>query len=257
MNKNITRVFFWIQIVFACIVLYLVTGLFMKLADGSLIGYLTDEDAIKLLAAGLKSPLVFELFAGILGTILTVAALALMFNMQSRQETHKEFSTKLFTTKLEIYRSLLDDIFCADDDTKMTEVEVHAIENKIGLACLVANEELVSIFAQFLIQVKLYGVPYYRKMDKEQIGLFAELVQDDKKKSSVESILSRSNQRMSKPVEDHTHEYFVTLDNVIQGMREDLAVVEGNVQQEIEHFVRTPFYPGGRGKLPKLDQQEA
>jgi len=49
----------------------------------------------------------------------------------------------------------------------------------------------------------------------------------------------------------------VSLDNIIQAMRIDLAVVEGDVRQEIEHFVRTPYDKHGLMSHPnRVDATE-
>ncbi len=44
------------------------------------------------------------------------------------------------------------------------------------------------------------------------------------------------------PLEEDTFdEYFISLDNVVQSIREDLSVVEGDIQEMLEHFVEMPM----------------
>ena len=109
-----------------------------------------------------KSPIITELMAAILGSIITVAAMATMIKMQARQEKEKEATARIFEYKVRLYNDLLNDIFRSDDDNVLTDTEINEIENKIGLACLVAGESLVSTFAQFVWQLKLFGVMYFR-----------------------------------------------------------------------------------------------
>lgn len=219
-----TELLFWLLVAMVCLGLYFVIGQFLKFSEA-------------------RSPLVFELFAAIMGSIVTVSAMALMMRIQSQQETHKEFAARLFDRKLAIYQDLIETLFSNDDDQVLTREEVQAIENKIGLACLVANAELVSTFAQFLIQQKTYGALYFRNLEPEQLQHFCQFVEREKNKTQQQSELANQKHQLAQAPQGHELDYFITLDNVIQGMRDDLAVVEGNVQQEIEHFIRTPHNP--------------
>ena len=47
-------------------------------------------------------------------------------------------------------------------------------------------------------------------------------------------------------------DYFVTLDEMIQAMRDDLDVVEGDIAENVEHFVLTPFDARGMIKDPNV-----
>jgi hypothetical protein len=187
------------------------------------------------------SPLVFELFAAVMGSILTVTAMALMMKAQAQQDKEKEFSARIFEKKLELYQKLLNTIFLIDDDDLIEKQEVQEVENQIGVCCLVANVDLVSLFAQYLYQLKIYGVLYFRSMTPKQLANFREFVVDEKQKSLEHSKLANAKHLIKAQIEGNEADYFVSLDEFIQGIRDDLAMVEGNVKYDIEHFVRTPI----------------
>lgn len=187
------------------------------------------------------SPLVFELFAAVMGSILTVTAMALMMKAQSQQDKEKEFSARVFEKKLELYQELLNTLFLIDDDDLIEKQEVQEVENQIGVCCLVANVDLVSLFAQYLYQLKIYGVLYFRSMTPKQLDNFREFVIKEKKKSLEHSKLANHKHLIGNSPEGNEFEYFVSLDEFIQGIRDDLAVVQGNVKFDVEHFVRTPI----------------
>lgn len=221
-QNNRRETLFWLLVALVILSLYLFIGQFLKFAEE-------------------RSPLVFELFAAIMGSIVTVSAMALMMRIQGRQETRKEFSARLFDRKLAIYQQLMEAIFTADDDNVISREEIQSIENTIGLACLVANADLVSVFSQFLVQVKVYGVLYFRSLTPTQLEHFAGWVEAEQAAPEAESKLAVDKFALPQAVRGNERDFFVSLDDVVQGMREDLAVVEGNVQQDIEHFVRTPY----------------
>jgi hypothetical protein len=180
-----------------------------------------------------RSPLVFELFAAIMGSIVTVSAMTVMMRAQVKHERDKEYS---------IYQDLMSVIFAADDDNVIQIEEIQEIENKVGVACLVANEKLVSTFSQFLYQLKIYGTLYFRSLNEEQLAHFTRFVVAEAKAERAEdSKLANDKYRLKVFLHGNVITYFVSLDNLIQAMRVDLAVVEGDVRQEIEHFVRTPY----------------
>jgi hypothetical protein len=189
-----------------------------------------------------KAPIVAELVSAALGSVITVAALAALLRIQTRQEMKREFSARLFDRKLDIYQKLIEAIFSADDDNVISKDEVQDIENKVGVACLVAGDVMVSTCAQSLYQLKTYGVLYFRSMDDEQIANFEEFVQNEKRKpSAAASVLSNHKFSLKIPVRGNSDKYFVALDDLVQVMRSDLAVVDGDVKREIEHFVRLPY----------------
>jgi len=187
------------------------------------------------------SPLVFELFAAVMGSIVTVAAMAIMMKAQLQQDKEREFSTQLFEKKIAIYEELLHLVFSMDDDGIIEREEIQAIENQIGVASLVANRDLVSTFAQFLYQMKIYGVLYFRNMAPKQLEHFRQFIAEEKVKPMEASKLANHKYRGVLALENNELAYFLSLDEFIQGMRYDLAVVEGDVKHDIEHFVRTPI----------------
>ena len=189
----------------------------------------------------LDSDLAFELMAAVMGSIVTVAAMAIMMKVQIQQDKEREFSTQLFDKKIHIYERLLQLIFIMDDDGTIQREEIQAIENQIGTASLVANRDLVSSFAQFLYQLKVYGVMYFRNMTPKQLEHFKAFAMEEKVKSMEKSKLANHIYLTELPVEGNEAQYFLSLDDFIQGMRADLAVVEGDVKHDIEHFVRTPI----------------
>lgn len=202
------------------------------------VGYLAIGDLLEF-AKG-KSPIVSEFISAVFGSIITVAAMAVMLRMQSRQEQHREFSSRLFDRKLELYTDLLNTVFACDDDNLIEKDEIQEIENKVGVCCLVASEDLVSVFSQFVYQIKVYGVLYYRSMVTEQIEHFSKFVDSELNMNDpIGSKLAVCKYNLALPVSGNEMDYFVSLDDCIQMIRKDLAVVEGNVRKDIEHFVRT------------------
>ena len=188
-----------------------------------------------------RSPLVFELFAAVMGSIVTVAAMAVMMKAQHRKDTEKEYASRIFEKKLEIYQQLLHYIFAVDDDNVIDNDEIHKVENQIGIACLVANTDLVSIMSQYMYQLKVYGVLYFRSLTDTQLESFREFAETEKPKTLEESKLANSKHKLHVPVAGNEVEYFLSLDEFIQGIRDDLDIIEGNVKHDIEHFVRTPI----------------
>ncbi len=191
-----------------------------------------------------KSPIIGHFIAAILGSIITVAILSALIRVQTKHEIHREFSSRLFEQKLNIYRTLVETIFKADDDNAISRKEVQNIENQIGVACLVAGEEMVSICAQFLFQLKTYGVLYYRSMinNSGQKEHFESIVAEELKKNNAsDSFLANSKYQLKIPASGNAEKYFVALDDLVQAMRRDLNVVDGDIKREIEHFVRLPY----------------
>ncbi len=140
-----------------------------------------------------------------------------------------------------------------DDDNIIHRHEVIDVENKIGVACLVAHTNLVSLFSQFVYQLKIYGVVYIRSMSEEQKAHFADFVILEKSKENIhDSYLSRSKYKLKLQVKNNLDEYFVSLDDLIQGIRDDLAVVQGDVHKEIEHFICIPYNHSSLIQSPSL-----
>lgn len=222
-NSNKSNIGFWVFAVFFFIAVYLTIREIMALAESI-------------------SPVIFESYAAILGSVITVGAMAVMIRLQSKHEKEKEFAGKVFEKKIELYSSLIDTIFRMDDDNVLTKQEIQEVENQIGGACLVASEELVSILSQFMYQLKVYGVLYVRSMNEAQFAHFSAFVEEEKAKPDArDSYLAATKFSLDRPVRGNESEYFISLDNFIQGIREDLAVVEGDVQHNLESFIRTQF----------------
>ena len=160
---------------------------------------------------------------------------------QAKQEKEREFSCTLFQSKVKIYEDLLETIFKADDDNRIDKEEVQSVENQIGVACLVANEELVSMFAQFTYQFKVYGVLYFRSMTETQRVHFTDFVTQEKAKSRDDSCLASSKYGMTSDPTSDVISYFVSLDDLMQGIRNDLDVVEGDIKRRVEHFVKIGY----------------
>lgn len=174
-----------------------------------------------------------EIFSAVLASIFTVAAMTIVIKLQSRQEKEKEFASKLFEKKLMIYQELLMILFKADDDNILDDNEIQMIENKIGEASIVANSRLVSCFSQFMIQVKIYGCLYPRSMSEKQIEHFKDFI-------AKYGFISETKKKVNSDFNDF-EKMFVTIDDLIQGIREDLNVVEGNIKEYISKFVSIPI----------------
>lgn len=178
-----------------------------------------------------------EILAAVLGSIVTVACMIVMLRLQARQETEKEWQGRLFEKKLSIYQDLLDTIFKMDDDGVITKQEIQDVENKVGVACLVAGEGLVKIMAPFVLQLKIYGCMYARSLSPEQREHFLEWYTknygdlDEEDEEDDELIVA-----------------FASLDHLVQCMRDDLKVVEGSgfeVLENLPAFVNIPYDAAG------------
>jgi hypothetical protein len=185
-----------------------------------------------------------EIFSAVLASIFTVAAMTIVIKLQSKQEKEKEFASKVFEKKLEIYQELLQILFKADDDNLLEDGEIQQIENKIGEASIVANARLVSCFSQFMIQVKIYGCLYPRSMNGKQREHFINLIRTN-------GLISETKKRHVTDIRDF-EKTFVTIDDLIQGIREDLDVVEGNIKEYIGKFVSMPIDKFSMKKNPNI-----
>ena len=199
------------------------------------------------------NPFIYEFYAGILGSVITVAAMTVVVRLQSQHDKQREFSSRLFEKKIELYSDLLSAIFTIDDDNIITMQETQNIETKVGNACLVASAPLVSTMSQFVYQLKIYGVLYVRSMQPEQLEHFIDFVETEKaKRNPHDSLLSLQKTLLTIPVRGNEMTYFISLDEVVQEIRNDLNVVEGDVRQEVEHFVRMPYNHYDMIKDPNL-----
>lgn len=190
----------------------------------------------------------YELMAAALGTAFTVAVMAIIMKWQYEEERKREYEVHVFKAKLKVYQELLELIFKMDDDGIIEKDEITAIENKVGEACLVASASLVSKLSQFLLQLKMYGRLYPRNMDEEQIRHFVSYFKENKERLA----LDKQSLKLSTLSEQNFYEFFVTLDEVLQEMRKDLAVVEGDIREIVEHFVDMPFDKYGLVRNPNV-----
>ena len=177
-----------------------------------------------------------EILAATLGASFTVTAMMVVMKIQSRHEREGEFAKRLFDKKIEMYQVVLELIFKMDDDNIIDKKEIEEVENKIGEAAMVASSNLVSVFSQFIVQLKIYGTLYPRSMTKKQINHFVKYF------NKHQEYLALIYKDLKMPLEEDTFdEYFISLDNVVQSIREDLSVVEGDIQEMLEHFVEMPM----------------
>ncbi|MBN1182678.1 MAG: hypothetical protein JXB49_10350 [Bacteroidales bacterium] len=175
-----------------------------------------------------------EILAAVLGSVFTVAAMTVVIKMQARQETEKEFSARLFERKIQVYDEFLAMLFQLDDDNVLSEDEIQDIENKIGEIALVANSRLVSVLSQFMLQIKIYGCVYPRSMNEKQIQHFIEYFDQNHHHLSITKKHLKSQKHIG------FNDLFIALDEVIQGIRTDLSVVEGDIEEMLGHFIELP-----------------
>lgn len=199
------------------------------------------------------SDLSIEILAAVLGTVVTVSCMVLMLRFQARQEKEKEFSTQVFERKLGIYQQLLGTIFKMDDDGVIAKGEIQDVENQVGVAALVAGTDLVCILSSFVCQLKQYGCVYLRSMDSEQKQDFATRIRDKMRENPEEAVdeddakLATMSDKEFNEIEDEDLDdlilgEFVELDKLVQSMRNDLGVIEGeDIEGLIEDFVRIRF----------------
>lgn len=182
------------------------------------------------------SDFTIEILAATLGASFTVAAMMVVMKIQSRHEREGEFEKRLFDKKITMYQTILELVFKMDDDNIIDKEEIEEVENKIGEAAMVASSNLVSVFSQFIVQLKMYGTLYPRSMTKKQIVHFVDYFN---KHTEYLALIYKDLEIPLK--EDTFDEYFISLDNVVQSIREDLSVVEGDIQEMLEHFVEMPM----------------
>ena len=211
------------------------------------------------------SNLSVEILAAVLGTVVTVSCMAFMMRLQARQEKDREYSTRVFERKLEIYQQLLGTIFKMDDDGVITKAEIQDVENQVGVAALVAEIEVVGCLSQLVCQLKEYGCIYRRSMDSEQKRDFATRTRDRIRKGRApdsEVWLTESERDLAQLPEDELDRVkdedllearFVELDKVVQAMRDELEVIDHedeDLEGLIDGFVRIPFDPHGLVRKP-------
>lgn len=188
-----------------------------------------------------QSLLITKLFTVILGSIITVGIMTIMLKLQADHNKEKEFLSQLFDKKLAIYREFLQLIFIADDDNVIDKEEIQKIENIAGEICLLAKKETTEVLAQFIYQLKVYGVIYFRSLTQKQIYDFCSLIQEEKRKSIEKSILTKDRYNSPLVVKGNEVEYFVSLDELIQAMRNGLDVIKGDISNTVENFILLPY----------------
>ena len=146
------------------------------------------------------SNLTIEVLAAIIAVVLVVASVAVTIHFQSRAETHQEYRVELFRNKIASYSRLLKVISRVDDDETITDDEIEKIRNGAQTIALYADPELIRALASFINRLAEERLLYMPDRDGSADG---------------------------------------TLRSVVQAMRNDLAVVEGDkVIKEIGSLVK-------------------
>jgi hypothetical protein len=188
-----------------------------------------------------------EIFVAVMASVFTVVCMAMLMRAQARHERERVFHSHVFQSKLKIYEKLLSLIFEMDDDGIITEQEIKAVENHAGAAALVAGERLVCVLAQFVLQLKLYGRVYIYNLDHEQALRFCDSLNapshhengfDGMYLCPPKAALRRVHHKISNL---DAKDYFVSLDEVVQAMRDDLSIVTENVHEVLQSFILVPF----------------
>ena len=181
-----------------------------------------------------------DMLSAALGAVLTVAAMALIMRMQSRSETEKDFLGSLFNDKLNMYSDFLSSAFESDDDNILDKDEISVLENKAGTISLIASRELVGVLSQFIFQLKTFGCMYERSLTQIQRNSFVDMVKSGELKLALSKRIQKEFPE-NNDLNQNLEWYFVTLDDLVQAMRKDLSVVDGNIRSMIDNFV-SPKY---------------
>ena len=147
--------------------------------------------------------LTVEILAAVLGVVLVVASVGVTIHFQHKAEKERQFQIDVFRVKLKLYQKLLDCIVVSDDDHVITPCEIEKIRNEARVVALVGGKRLLETLASFVERV--------------------------------------TRERQLYPLHDQD-DATGTLRAVVQQMREDLDVVEGNVEDEVRRLneVRRP-----------------
>lgn len=143
------------------------------------------------------SDLTVEIMAAVLGVVLVVASVGVTIHFQNEAEKKRQFQIEVFQTKLKLYRELLDHITKSDDDGHINADEIEKMRNQSSVVALVASKELIEALAAFIERVAREGQLKPKDQQKEH----------------------------------------GTYRDVIQKMRNDLAVVEGDVTPEVQILI--------------------
>jgi hypothetical protein len=183
-----------------------------------------------------------EIMAAVIGTIFTVSAMAILMRMEAAQEKEKEFSKDIFSKKIQLYENLITAIFKMDDNNVIEQEEVTDIENKIGICCLVAGENLVSVLSQFLIQLKLFGRISKEIMREDNFAeqFVAHFQKNPDHLADTKKMFLDKNSKIKKELLlENFEDFFISLDGLVQAVRDDLIQVEGEVKERVGYFVNT------------------
>ena len=191
------------------------------------------------------SNLTKEFISAAIGGILVLASITVTIHYQTVQETKKEFMTRLFEKKIDLYKEFLDAMFEVDDDGVIDREEICNLENLLGTLALISRESLVVLLSRFMIQLKLYGTLYFRSMTPKQINHFIENFKDTKYPLYIsEEQLKDAGVELGKTSnEEIVRAVWLTPDNVVDEMRKDLDIVHGDVHGALEKFIKVPYDP--------------
>ncbi len=207
------------------------------------------------------------ILCAVLGSVFTVICMGVLMRLQQRHESRREFTTHVFAEKLRIYTDLIMRLFMIDDDGVITKEEITDLENRIGVVALVADVMLVQVLSQFLIELKTYGCIYFRSMSETQRLHFThsflqpsshiELTTDPQRRLALSEL--RKHSAGCRPMSDeYARKMFISLDDVVQALRHDLSVVQGNINVHhlLEAFVQLPYDPYHLIRDPNLVDNE-
>lgn len=182
-----------------------------------------------------RSNLGIEILAGVIGALITVSAMAILLRFQAQQEKKKEFEKKIVELKLMLYKELIEAIFQTYDDDFVEKEEVQKIEHIAGVAFLVAGENAQRAIRDFVWQLKAYGCMYPDKLDKNQIKHFIKYIK-------MNDFYSNDGELSAEEITfENYKEWFVSLGELINDLREDLEVLRGEIDEEDEPLAREFF----------------
>lgn len=153
---------------------------------------------LHVLFSGTISALTVEILAAALAAVLVVASVGVTIHFQSQSETESQYRVTLFEKKLVMYSNLLNCIVKIDDDGRIDPEEIESVRNHSQAVALVGSNELV-----------------------RKLAAFVEGLTDDRPSVSTDE----------RRMEDN-------FPSVVQAMREDLAVVQGDVIDHLKPLTR-------------------
>ncbi|MYD43091.1 MAG: hypothetical protein F4W90_04265 [Gammaproteobacteria bacterium] len=157
--------------------------MFRDKADAAVIGILIVSvvvlagTVVHLFFARSISNLTIEILAAIIAVVMVVASVAVTIHFQARAETMQEYRVELFRQKIARYEKMLEDIAKADDDDEIDDDEIEMIRNHGRTIALYANEELIKELAAFICRLDEERKLYMDKRDGSNKGTFRAVVQ--------------------------------------------------------------------------------